>query len=279
MVFFKKFVCAHTLKKKYKIKFFNPKLKKKKRNQNFENVVKGLDQLLLIFIYLKAPKYSKYILLQLLHFEFWKQHKFAIYELLEKEPILLNEELGELHLSQLGRHLSSSHVKAQLSMIRQTFCLTPFVSQLQKDFEQRFCKQKKKKLDSEEELEYSGFSFFLILQKPNKNTFFKKYFGKKKEKWDEKADKRTQEKICFFLKTSFSGFCEESASLAQCQEEADNEFLRWSCNFEKQNWEQNVFELSSNLKEHFKKVNSYTVLEEEFQELFSENQNKFQNED
>lgn len=91
-----------------------------------------------VFTFLKNPTYQKGIVLQLLHFDYWKKYDFPIFQLLQNQPILLNEEIGESSLSSLSKQLSYTQKNVRLEVVRRTFQLTSLSSGLIKNFETNF---------------------------------------------------------------------------------------------------------------------------------------------
>lgn len=113
------------------------------RENSFEKIYVGMLQLFKVFTFTQSPRYKNAMVVQLLHFNFWKKNDFPLQRLLEHDPAFLNEELGESGLCHLGKTLKNSQCsKNNYQVVRTTFQLNNLATDLNQDFEKKFLNTK-----------------------------------------------------------------------------------------------------------------------------------------
>ena len=112
----------------------------------FQAIEKGQLRLWRFFHYFSAPppSYTNGLALNLLHIKYWEKHNLHSYTTIFQDPVVMNEEIGEMALSLLTRKLKVSNTSNQLNRLQKEFSLIPTMRKFTQVFEANFQVEKKR---------------------------------------------------------------------------------------------------------------------------------------
>ena len=112
----------------------------------FQAIEKGQLRLWRFFHYFSAPppSYTNGLALNLLHIKYWEKHNLHSYTTIFQDPVVMNEEIGEMALSLLTRKLKVSNTSNQLNRLQKEFLLIPTMRKFTQVFEANFQVEKKR---------------------------------------------------------------------------------------------------------------------------------------
>ena len=110
----------------------------------FQAIEKGQLRLWQFFHYFSAPNYTNGLALNLLHIKYWEKHNLHSYTTIFQDPVVMNEEIGEMALSLLTRKLKVSNTSNQLNRLQKEFLLIPTMRKFTEVFEANFQVEKKR---------------------------------------------------------------------------------------------------------------------------------------
>ena len=90
------------------------------------------------------PSYTNGLALNLLHIKYWEKHNLHSYTTIFQDPVVMNEEIGEMALSLLTRKLKVSNTSNQLNRLQKEFSLIPTMRKFTQVFEANFQVEKKR---------------------------------------------------------------------------------------------------------------------------------------
>lgn len=127
----------------------------------YKEVEKGQMLLWKLFYFFNSTNYVSGLALNLLHLKYWENHMVPSFAALYQEPIIMNEEVGEMCLSVLTRKLKGSNSSHYLKQVRDDLVLIPTMNRLNESYQKNFQSS-------------SGFSlcFFMTLRLSVNTCFF-----------------------------------------------------------------------------------------------------------
>ena len=90
---------------------------------NIKEYEAQLPLILRLLVSTRSPSYAQALLTWMSQLSYLRQLNHPAYRLLSLHPTLLNEEVGEISLSQLARHQSSVHQRASLQRTSANFAM------------------------------------------------------------------------------------------------------------------------------------------------------------